>query len=63
MAKEIRCAEVGFFPDCEGVMRGETDDEVLAAAAQHGKEVHGMRDEDLDQSAIAKVRGAIRDAV
>jgi len=33
--KEIRCAEVGFFPDCQGVMRGEAEEEVMAAAAEH----------------------------
>ena len=63
MAKEVRCDEIEYFPDCEGVVRGETEDEVLAGVAQHGKEVHGMRDEDIDQSAIDKVRASMRDAV
>jgi hypothetical protein len=39
--KEIRCSEVGLFPDCQGVMRGENEDEVLAAAAEHGRTVGG----------------------
>jgi hypothetical protein len=35
--KEIRCSELGFFPDCQGVMRGEDEEEVMAAAAEHGR--------------------------
>ena len=30
--KEIKCAEVGFFPDCDGVMQGATDEEATAAS-------------------------------
>jgi predicted small metal-binding protein len=59
--KEIRCAEVGFFPDCDGVMRGETDDEVMAEATRHGKEVHGMTDADFTPEAVEQVRSQIRE--
>jgi len=38
--KELRCAEVGYFPDCPGVMRGETDDEFWADVDRHGEEAH-----------------------
>jgi predicted small metal-binding protein len=40
MAKELRCADVGFFPDCPGVMRGETDEEFWADVDRHGREAH-----------------------
>jgi predicted small metal-binding protein len=60
MPKEIRCAEVGLYPDCEGVIRGETDEEVAAAAAQHGREVHGLRDEDFTPDVTERVAAAIR---
>lgn len=59
--KEIRCAEVGFFPDCEGVMRGETEEEVLADAAKHGKDVHGMTDADFTDENVEKIREHVRD--
>jgi predicted small metal-binding protein len=59
--KEIRCAEVGFFPDCAGVMQGETEEEVMAAATKHGKEVHGMTDADFTPEAVEQVRSHIRD--
>jgi predicted small metal-binding protein len=59
--KEIRCAEVGLFPDCEGVMRGEDDEEVMARAAEHGREVHGMTDADFTDETLERVRQQIRD--
>ena len=42
MAKPISSREVGYLPDCDGVMRGETDEEVMRAAAEHGRTVHGI---------------------
>ncbi len=63
MAKELRCAEVGIAPECEHVIRGETEDEVMAGAAQHGRDVHGLRDEDMTPDVLDRVRGLIRDAV
>jgi predicted small metal-binding protein len=59
--KEIRCAEVGFFPDCDGVMRGETEDEAMTEAMRPGKEVHGMTDADFTSEAVEQVRSHIRD--
>jgi predicted small metal-binding protein len=58
--KEVHCSEVGLFPDCDGVMRGETEEEVMAACAQHGREVHGESDADFTEI-IATVRSHIRD--
>ncbi len=60
--KEIRCGEVGFFPDCEGVMRGEDEEEVMAAAAEHGRTVHGMSDADFTDANVETIRSHIRDA-
>ena len=59
--KEIRCAEVGFFPDCEGVMRGEDEEEVMAAAAEHGRIAHGMTDADFTEENLQIIRSHIRD--
>jgi predicted small metal-binding protein len=36
--KELRCRDVGF--DCDAVVHADTEEEVLAIAAQHAKEVH-----------------------
>ena len=38
--KQFACGNV--VPGCDGVVHGETDDDVLAAAAAHAKEAHGM---------------------
>jgi predicted small metal-binding protein len=59
MAKEMRCADLGM--DCGYVARGETEDEVMQQAAQHGKQAHGMTDEDL-QGMESDIRGAVHEA-
>jgi predicted small metal-binding protein len=56
--KQFECGNV--VPGCDGVVTGATDDEVLAAAAAHVKEVHGI-DEVPDEVAAA-IRAAISQA-
>ncbi|MFN2438423.1 MAG: DUF1059 domain-containing protein [Chitinophagaceae bacterium] len=38
--KTLHCRDAGF--DCEGVIRANSEVEVLNQAAQHAKEVHGV---------------------
>ena len=57
MAKVIRCSDVGF--DCEGVVRAETEEEVLQMAAEHAKSVHGITE--LTDDIVAKVKSVIVD--
>jgi len=38
--KTLKCSDVGF--DCAAVVTAETVEEVLAQAAAHAKEVHGV---------------------
>ncbi|MCX6217161.1 DUF1059 domain-containing protein [Spirosoma sp.] len=38
--KTLHCRDAGF--DCEAVVRADTDEEVLAQAAQHAQQVHGV---------------------
>jgi predicted small metal-binding protein len=56
--KRFSCASV--VEGCDGVVTGETDDEVLAAAAAHAAEVHGMTE--LPSDVIEAVRAGITDA-
>jgi predicted small metal-binding protein len=42
MGKVIRCRDVGF--NCDGVIKASTEQEALAMAAQHAKEVHGVKE-------------------
>ncbi len=57
--RQLACSDVGFA--CDKVIQGETDDDVMTQAAQHGREAHGLTDEDLDREG-ARIQAAIRDA-
>lgn len=61
MARELHCRDLGF--DCDGVVVANNDDEVVAQAAEHARDVHGMTEEQLRDPAFAEqVRGQIHDA-
>jgi predicted small metal-binding protein len=55
--KVLRCRDVGF--DCDGVMRAETEEEVLRQAAEHAKTVHNLSE--ISEQAVEKIRAVIRD--
>jgi predicted small metal-binding protein len=38
--KRLSCREAGF--DCDHVMEGKTDEEVLLKAREHGSKQHGL---------------------
>ncbi len=57
MAKVLRCSDVGF--ECEGVIRAETEEEVLRKAAEHAKLEHNL--EEISDEVVEKVRAAIQD--
>ena len=57
MAKVLRCRDVGF--DCDGVIRAETEEEILQKAAEHAQAVHSMKE--IPAEVVEKVRAAIRD--
>lgn len=57
MAKVVYCRDVGF--DCEGVVRAETEEEVLALVAAHAKSVHNI--ETVTDEIVEKVREVMRD--
>jgi predicted small metal-binding protein len=58
MARELRCADVGF--DCEGVITADTDEEVMTQAAQHAREVHGL--DEIDDATAQQIQAQIHDA-
>ncbi len=62
MAKRFACRDDGEFPDCPAIMRGETEEEVILQAKEHGRQAHGMTEDQLRDPALAdSVRGYIRD--
>ena len=57
MSKAMKCGDV--VPGCEYVARGETEDEVMARAAEHAKKDHGM--ETIPDHVLEKVKSAIHE--
>jgi predicted small metal-binding protein len=56
--KQFACANV--VDGCDGVVAGATEDDVLAAAARHAAEAHGMTD--IPPEVVAAIRAGIVDA-
>jgi predicted small metal-binding protein len=56
--KTITCREAGF--DCDYVVKGETEEEVMKRGAEHAMRDHGMKDEDFTPEFMEKVKGHIR---
>ena len=55
--KRFECGTV--VDGCDGVVTGETEDDVLQAAAQHAASAHGMTE--LPDEVVQKVRAGITD--
>jgi predicted small metal-binding protein len=53
--KSFACGTV--VPGCDGVVTGETDDDVLAAAAAHAAQAHGMTE--VPDEVIGAIRAGI----
>jgi len=56
--KQLRCRDAGF--DCEQVIQGEDDQEVMSKVAEHARDVHGMTE--IDEETGQKLRSLIHDA-
>jgi predicted small metal-binding protein len=57
MAKELICRDVGF--DCQAVVQADSEEEVMAQAAVHAREVHGLQQ--IDAETEQKMRMQIHD--
>lgn len=55
--KQFACATV--VDGCEGVVSGTSEEEVLAAAARHARDEHGLTE--LSADVVAAVRAGIVD--
>lgn len=56
--KTITCREAGF--DCDHIVKGQTEDEVLNNGITHAKNDHNMKEEDITPEMKEKIRGLIR---
>ena len=54
--KELLCRDVGF--DCDAVVHAESEEEVLAIAAAHAKQVHNV---DVTQEQAQQIATLIHD--
>ncbi len=57
MAKVLCCRDVGM--DCDFVVRGATEAEILQQAAEHARTTHGM--DTIPPEVVTQVQAAIRD--
>ena len=57
MEKVLHCRDVGF--DCNGVIKAQTENEVLAMAAEHARKVHGVTD--ITPEIASKIKAAIKE--
>jgi len=56
--KQFACGTV--VDGCDGVVTGETEADVLAAAAQHAADAHGMTE--VPPEVVGAIRAGITDA-
>jgi predicted small metal-binding protein len=56
--KELRCRDAGF--ECDEVIQGEDEQEVMSKAAEHARDVHGM--DEIDEDTGQQIRQLIHDA-
>jgi len=55
--KTINCREAGF--ECDHVVKGETEEEVLKNGMEHAKKDHNMKEEDITPEMKEKIRSII----
>jgi predicted small metal-binding protein len=56
--KTVSCREAGF--DCDHVVKGETEEEVIKNGAEHAMKVHDMKEEDMTPEMKQKIKALIR---
>ena len=57
--KTISCREAGF--ECDHVIKGQTEEEVVKNGAEHAIKEHGMKLEDMTPEMKGKIRALVRD--
>jgi predicted small metal-binding protein len=58
--KTLSCREAGF--DCDYVVQGETEEEILQKGAEHARMDHGLKEEDCTAEFKEKLKGLIKTA-
>lgn len=58
--KTISCREAGF--ECDYIVKGQTEEEVINNAAEHAIKEHGVKSEDMTPEMKEKIRALVREA-
>ena len=63
MAYQVTCPDVmGMDCGCNYVARSNTMEELMADGVKHGKEVHGLTDEQMQDPGMAEmIKAAVRE--
>jgi predicted small metal-binding protein len=56
--KKLACHDVGL--DCDFIIEGMTEEEVLSKARQHAYDIHAIRPEEMTSEMKAKIQENIR---
>ncbi|HYT03241.1 MAG TPA: DUF1059 domain-containing protein [Candidatus Acidoferrum sp.] len=56
--KTLTCSDAGF--DCNAVIKGDTEDEIMSKAGEHAIKEHNIKAEDMTPELTQKIRGLIR---
>ena len=56
----LACRDAGF--DCDRVVRGETEEDIMKSVSEHAMSVHDMKPEDLTPELMEKIKSLIREA-
>ena len=49
MKKLLSCRELGCYEDCDYIVTGETEEDIMKSAAEHGIKKHGKTQIDMVQ--------------
>jgi predicted small metal-binding protein len=55
--KTLSCREAGF--DCDYIVTGETEEEIMRKGAEHAKRDHNMKDFEMTPEFEEKLKGLI----
>jgi predicted small metal-binding protein len=58
VVKSISCREAGF--ECDYVVKGETEEEVMKNGSEHVRKVHSIKEEEMTPEMKQKIKGFIR---
>ena len=55
--KRLACRDIGL--DCDYIIKGETEEEIMRNAVQHAWEIHAIKPEEMTSEIKAKIKDNI----